>query len=284
MAVHRDIRRLAVVADRSDVTVRAGLTFSSTRCVDVPYPGGPGHELDEPLLDMLLTGSRSLRLPRSSCMRITREPGPPGESRRAGGGGCADCVRPPRRPGRRLAPLPADQPMEARLAVCPPQSQARRRAGRGSGRPGRCRCGVRRRAARPDPGFRPSCHRRADGPPRAQRASGRVGAGQRARARQDTAPPARRLSRPRGWPGRPEARSGSTPTAQRPGGPARPWPATPRPVRTCREGERPRQEERPPQGERPRQGESPLPGETEIPARGQALTRGAPEIARALSL
>src|SRR6266487_2619857 len=33
------------------------------------FPGRPGRELDEPLLDMLLTGGRSLRMPRTSCMR-----------------------------------------------------------------------------------------------------------------------------------------------------------------------------------------------------------------------
>jgi len=119
-------------------------------------------------------------------------------ARRAGGGGGADRVRPGRRPGRRLARCPPISPMQDRLTVCPPQSQSRR----GSGRPGRYRCGVRRRAARPDPRFRPSRDRCAGGPPCAQRAPGRVPAVQRARARQDTQP------RPRGGRRVPEAGQG----------------------------------------------------------------------------
>jgi hypothetical protein len=275
VAVHRDIRRLAVVADRSDVTVRAGLTFSSTRCVDVPFPGGPGHELNEPLLDMLLTGSRSLRLPRSSCMRITREPGRPGESRRAGGGGDADCVCPRRRPGRRLAPLPADEPDGGPFGCLSPsvpgspQRWPRQRSARAvSLRPTPARCPARSRIS---PVLRSARQRPAACPAGARQGRGCAACSS---TPGHTAPPARRLSRSRGWPGRPEVRAGSTRTAQRPGGPAWHWLATPRPVRTCREGERPRQEERPPQGEGPRQGESPLPGETEIPARGAGLNQG----------
>jgi len=41
------------------------------------FPGRPGRELDEPLLDMLLTGGRSLRMPRTSCMRRRECPPPP---------------------------------------------------------------------------------------------------------------------------------------------------------------------------------------------------------------
>ena len=240
-----------------------------------PFPGGPSHERDEPLLAMLLTGSRSLRLPRSSCMRITREPGRPGESWRAGGGGGADRVRPGRRPGRRLAPLPADQPDAGPLGCLSPSvpgSPRQRSAWAVSLRRTPARCPARSRIS---PVLRSVRRRPAVCPAGARQDTGCAA---RSSTPGHTAPPARRPSRPRGWPGRPEVRAGSTPAgsgraAQRGTG----WPRLGQCDRAAKAKGHVKRNAHP-------KAKAHSPGKPRSQPGGRALTRGAPEIAWALSL
>ncbi len=95
-----------------------------------PFPGRPGRELDEPLLDMLLTGGRSLRMPRTSCMR-RREcppacPDPAGPGELAGEAAARSAyaraaapvgVSPVARRSTRRRPAWLSIPLNARLAA-----------------------------------------------------------------------------------------------------------------------------------------------------------------------
>ncbi len=94
------------------------------------FPGRPGRELDEPLLDMLLTGGRSLRMPRTSCMR-RREcppacPDPAGPGKLAGEAAARTVyaraaapvgVSPVARGSTRRRPAWLSLPLNARLAA-----------------------------------------------------------------------------------------------------------------------------------------------------------------------
>ena len=228
---------------RCNATNGPGVFYGEMR--GFPFPGRPGRELDEPLLDMLLTGGRSLRMPGPAA---------------CGGGN----VR--RFPGRCLARCPPINPTEACLAFYPPQCQACCRAGSGSGRAGRRR-GACRSGARPDPGSCLSHDQRVGTTPRAQRAPGRLPAVRRVRARQDTRP------RPRGVRRVAEAGRGRRKCGhdQRPPrGDLASQPVTGQPPIGQRESRR--------------HGESPRQRKTEVPARRSAIITRAAELALVRSL
>ena len=239
-----------------------------------PFYGGPCHELDEPLLDMLLTGQP---FPPAAQEQRHAAPGLLGSlAGRASWRGRRRGPRspgPPPRPASR--PLPADQPDAGPLDCLSPSV------------PG----SLRQRSAWAVPLRRTPTHcparSRISPVPRSVRRRPAVcpaGAGQstgcaaRSSTPGHTAPPARRPSCPRGWPGRPEGGAESTPAGS--GRAAQRGTGRPR-LGQCERAAKAKGHVK--RNAHAKAKAHPLGNPGSQPG-GQALATGAPEIARARSL